>query len=74
MGVYGNIHCVCVCVCVCMCVCAVSYTHLDVYKRQPLYCLSEEQCKTDNCALMSKPDQTGVVFSWALPLLEFTGL
>ena len=22
------------CVCVCMCVCAVSYTHLDVYKRQ----------------------------------------
>ena len=24
----------CVCVCVCVCVCAVSYTHLDVYKRQ----------------------------------------
>ena len=23
-----------VCVCVCVCVCAVSYTHLDVYKRQ----------------------------------------
>ena len=22
------------CVCVCVCVCAVSYTHLDVYKRQ----------------------------------------
>ena len=42
-----------VCVCVCVCVCAVSYTHLDVYKRQgrsgtwafgcsffvPLFCL-----------------------------------
>ena len=27
------IHCF-VCVCVCVCVCAVSYTHLDVYKRQ----------------------------------------
>ena len=27
----------CVCVCVCVCVCAVSYTHLDVYKRQTLY-------------------------------------
>ena len=26
--------CVCVCVCMCVCVCAVSYTHLDVYKRQ----------------------------------------
>ena len=26
----------CVCVCVCVCVCAVSYTHLDVYKRQYL--------------------------------------
>ena len=23
-----------ICVCVCVCVCAVSYTHLDVYKRQ----------------------------------------
>ena len=26
------------CVCVCVCVCAVSYTHLDVYKRQQLHC------------------------------------
>ena len=25
---------VCIFVCVCVCVCAVSYTHLDVYKRQ----------------------------------------
>ena len=24
----------CVSLCVCVCVCAVSYTHLDVYKRQ----------------------------------------
>ena len=27
---------VCVAMCVCVCVCAVSYTHLDVYKRQAL--------------------------------------
>ena len=29
-------HEICFCVCVCVCVCAVSYTHLDVYKRQTL--------------------------------------
>ena len=28
----------CECVCVCVCVCAVSYTHLDVYKRQTYIC------------------------------------
>ena len=27
-------------VCVCVCVCAVSYTHLDVYKRQGIYILN----------------------------------
>ena len=26
------------CVCACVRVCAVSYTHLDVYKRQPYVC------------------------------------
>ena len=27
--------------CVCVCVCAVSYTHLDVYKRQVVECANE---------------------------------
>ena len=31
----------CVSVCVCECVCAVSYTHLDVYKRQDLAVVQE---------------------------------
>ena len=40
----------CVCVCVCVCVCAVSYTHLDVYKRQFLYRkMNIEPCQFHLC-------------------------
>ena len=30
----------------CVCVCAVSYTHLDVYKRQPVHCRCRDEQET----------------------------
>ena len=36
---------------------AVSYTHLDVYKRQSLYFLIKRECRYGNCTLSGKEGQ-----------------